>query len=321
MHVTDKAEPSIATIAVLMTCFNRRAQTLACVRSLFTQQQIPQLQLQLFLVDDGDDGTGTAIAAEFPQVHVIQGNGQLYWAGGMRLAWQQALATQECVNRDDLNAVSDAANSRPTFAAYLWLNDDVELQQDALCRLWQSYQELQHHSEPLGALVGTVISRHSGHVSYGGRRQSSRWLPLTLSPPLVPTEQSQCCDFINGNICLISASGVETLGILSARFTHSMADFDYGLRLKAVGFSLWVAPGSYGYCEPNPPAKSVLNKARPFAERLASLSRPNVWPPADEWSYFVRCHGGPLWPILWCKVQLRRWLPALWLWWMQRDLS
>ncbi len=321
-------------IAVLITCFNRCEKTVACLRSLYGQQFVADVQLQVYLLDAGHDQTSTVVAAQFPSVVLLQGDEQLFWAGGMRLAWQQALLL--------------------SADFYLWLNDDVQLEPDAVSRLFADYQQLMASQKSsaaevgagVGAVIGTMVSmppyeilsmpstqpvtnvhRIPGqppatvHLTYGGRRSCSRWFPLQFGPVLMPTAEPQSCDFINGNLCLIPAAAVQTIGILSPRYTHSMADYDYGLRLKSAGFSLWVGSGFHGRCAMNDPAASVLNKNRPFAARLKSLQRPNVWAPANEWAYFVRCHGGPFWPLLWLKVKLRGWFPALWLWWSQREIS
>lgn len=71
--------------------------------------------LDVFLVDDGStDGTGEAVREfsrgdrENGRVRVVEGDGSLYWAKGMRLAWETA------VEHGD-------------YDGYLWLNDDVEL--------------------------------------------------------------------------------------------------------------------------------------------------------------------------------------------------
>jgi GT2 family glycosyltransferase len=296
-------------IAVLITCYNRREKTLACLNTLFNQQRMVGFEFMVYVVDAGDDQTSQAVAVQFPDVQLLRGDASTFWAGGMRQAWRTAL---------------DANND-----FYLWLNDDVQLLPDALARLLTDYQHLMSQSSsqpPIGAVVGTMAAQDrivgtTPIPTYGGRRRVSTWFPLSFGPVVPPSEQPQRCDFINGNLCLIPAAAVQAIGILSDRFTHSMADYDYGLRLQAAGYSLWLGSGFHGICPHNDPALSVLNKKRPFRARLDSLRRPNVWAPATEWSYFVRCHGGPFWPLLWCKVQLRALCPALWLWWSQREIS
>ncbi len=63
-------------IAVLLTCHNRRAETLRCLEALLAQDA--GASLRVFLVDDGStDGTGEAVRVSFPQVNVVQGDGSL----------------------------------------------------------------------------------------------------------------------------------------------------------------------------------------------------------------------------------------------------
>ncbi|HYE55805.1 MAG TPA: glycosyltransferase, partial [Chitinophagaceae bacterium] len=72
-------------IAVLLTTFNRKQKTLACLQSL-QQQILPgNVSLEVFLTDDASsDGTAETVLQQFPSTHVFIGTGFLYWAGGMR---------------------------------------------------------------------------------------------------------------------------------------------------------------------------------------------------------------------------------------------
>lgn len=102
-------------IVVLMTCHNRASTTIACLVRL-----MPQLgeEDRVFLVDDGSsDETGAEVRRAFPAIHVIDGDGSLYWAKGMALAWRTAIETGIA------------------WTAYLWLNDDAMLSANALNRL------------------------------------------------------------------------------------------------------------------------------------------------------------------------------------------
>ena len=288
---------SATTLAVLMCSYNRKARTLAALAALFAQQVPAPYQLQVFLLDDGSsDGTADAVTSLYPQVCLLHGNGQLYWNGAMRLAWQQAL-TQV-----------------PDASAFIWLNDDVLLDDDALLRLIQAWQLATRQTEkPVGAVVGAMREPGTARLSYGGRRRHSVLQPLRLGPVLTASDQLQRCDFINGNWCLIPAAVVAQIGILSPQFTHSMGDYDYGLRALQAGFLLYQAPGSFGECGANSGRGGVLDAALPMAQRLKMLNQPNRWPPAEEWRAFVRAHGGPLSGLSQLRVLLRQYCPQLFL--------
>ena len=95
-------------IAVLIVCHNRKEKTIKCLQKLYAQKNIENIKFKVFLVDDGSsDGTEHAISQSFPDVVIIKGNGNLFWAGGMRIAWNSAKKKQ--------------------YDYYLWLNDDVFL--------------------------------------------------------------------------------------------------------------------------------------------------------------------------------------------------
>jgi GT2 family glycosyltransferase len=84
-------------LAVLMTCFNRKEMTLEALRSLFSQKQVEDLNVTVYLVDDGSrDGTSQAVAERFPRVSILQGDGSLFWNGGMRKAFAEALTANFC---------------------------------------------------------------------------------------------------------------------------------------------------------------------------------------------------------------------------------
>ena len=109
-------------VSVLMTCHNRREQTLACLSAVAASRLAPSCSLKVYLVDDGStDGTSLAVRERFGDVQLIPASGDLYWNRGMHLAFRTAM-----LDRCD---------------AYLWLNDDTILYRDGISRLiatWQS---------------------------------------------------------------------------------------------------------------------------------------------------------------------------------------
>ena len=108
----------ISSLAILMTCHNRMTTTVDCLKYLFAAvTRLNTCECKVFLVDDGStDGTAEAVRKYFPQVCVIGGDGTLFWARGMELAWKSAEVEGE-------------------WDGYLWLNDDTILAKDALERL------------------------------------------------------------------------------------------------------------------------------------------------------------------------------------------
>ncbi len=279
-------------IAVLLTCFNRKELTLICLEMLY-KQEVDDLSVDIFLVDDGcTDGTGAAVKDRFENVKLISGDGNLFWNGGMRLAWNTAL--------------------KGDYDFYLWINDDSLIYTYAISKILEASQQLVANNENVGAIIGTMVDPISKVPTYGGRLCNSKFNPLSFGDVIHPCDSSVKCNFINGNFTLIPADSVKKIGILSNAFTHSMGDFDYGLRLQKSGLTCWVAPGIYGECETNSEKGGVKDNTLTVSERLKKMNNISQLPPIDEWKYFVRQHGGLLWPLLWFKAFLRGKYPYLW---------
>ena len=92
-------------IAAILTCFNRREKTVKCLDSLFRAENqynhshdSEELCVTVYLTDDAcSDGTADAVrgVCKGRELHILQGDGHCYWAGGMLMAWKKALTNNE----------------------------------------------------------------------------------------------------------------------------------------------------------------------------------------------------------------------------------
>ena len=112
-------------IAAILTCFNRKEKTLSCLRHLYhALSQDDTTALTVYLTDDGcTDGTAEAVRNQFPDkdIHILQGTGSLYWAGGMIFAWKEAL------------------KQRDAYDFYLLLNDDSFVKDNVFKELYAAH--------------------------------------------------------------------------------------------------------------------------------------------------------------------------------------
>jgi GT2 family glycosyltransferase len=264
----------IHRVAVLITSFNRRESTLKTLASLFHQQNPDDIEVSVFLVNDGcTDGTGEAVRAEFPGVRILQGDGTLFWNGGMRMAFAAAL--------------------QESFDAYLFLNDDTMLYENALKCLIDCAETKSKASNP-AIVVGSTRSPLTGEHSYGGFYLRGKGLGITLKKvPPSPSEIVEC-DTMNGNFVLIPRDIVEKVGNLDQRFRHQFADIDYGLRAKQAGFAVVIAPGYIADCSSNSPAGTWRDPGLSLRQRWKNLISPKGVPPR-EWFLFTRRHYGWRW--------------------------
>lgn len=271
-------------VLALAACWNRRESTLRSIRSL-AQQKLPAgATLEICIVDDSSsDGTAAAVRDQFPRVAVVEGSGNLYWAGGMRFGWQKY------------------AEGR-SFDYLLVFNDDVEVEQDALARLIAVAQNLERDGCRHYTVCG-ALANQSGATTYGGVLRASCWHPLRFriaEASAVP----QSCDTLNMNFALISRAAIDRIGFLDPDFVHGRADYDFGLRLRKQGGRVVMAPGVIGRCERHDLNKQSLKPGLSFSERWQRLTSVKEQPPKERAIYFRR-HGGILWPVLWAIPYVR----------------
>ena len=103
-------------IIALATCYNRCDLTLRSLDSLYRQSLPSNFSLDICLVDDGSsDGTSDMVESTFPDVTVLKGTGDLFWAGGMRFGWEHYVKQQDfdflLVFNDDVLLLPDALNT------------------------------------------------------------------------------------------------------------------------------------------------------------------------------------------------------------------
>lgn len=266
---------AVSLIAV-MTSFNRRAATLACLARYELAARQAGVEPNAVLMDDGStDGTAAAVRAQYPWVEVVVGDGSLFWNRGMHHAQARAMKR----NADHL----------------LWLNDDTELLPDSIARLLETECALRtEHGKPV-VVVGSTTDRETGRLTYGGHIAPKRWKPFSYQRVWHETEAVEC-HAMNGNVVLIPMRIAQVVGNLDPVFEHAMGDTDYALRTRAMGYQLFVAPGLVGHCSNNSASGTYQDASLPLHARWKKMiSRKGL--PTRSWRHFTRRHGGLVWPI------------------------
>lgn len=276
--------PGRTRIVGVLTCFNRKAMTLACLGALESAARYAQVNVEAIVVDDAStDGTAAAIRSEYPWVEVIDGSGALFWNRGMYVGFRVAL--------------------QRSADYYLWLNDDTVLVADALRSLLQQSEQLRRAEGTPVIVVGATAERSSGQVTYGGRVRRSRWRRFNYE--LVWDEKRPVpCEAIEGNCVLIPSEVAQAVGNLDPSFEHAMGDTDYGLRVLRAGFRSFVAAGIVGYCSDNSTAGTYQDDSLSLRRRWQLLLG-HKGLPMRSWLHFTRRHGGLLWPLYFSWPYLR----------------
>lgn len=273
----------VKTIAVLITCHNRVAKTIACLASLYAQEYDKQkFRFDVYLVDDGStDNTSEQVQIQFPQVKIIKGDGKLFWNRGMHLAWSEA-------------------SKKHNYDYYLWLNDDTLLFPFAIEDLLVAAEKTNDEA----IICGTTKSADNGSTTYGGR--------LIKGGLITPNGEIQLCDYFNGNCVLIPKKVFDIVGNLDYTFNHALGDWDYGLRAKQKNIKAFVSAQFVGLCEKHASLQKWCSPAVPLLKRIEAFKSPLSVNPYQYFKFDKR-HNGYISAVThFISIHLRLLFPHFW---------
>lgn len=255
-------------IAVIITCFNRKNKTIASLGHLFeacnyynSKHAASPIRLSIYLTDDGcTDGTAEAVkeACEGYCLHIIQGHGQCYWAGGMRLAWNEALKKKDF------------------WDFYLLLNDDTMVFNNVFDQLFNAHQFALNNYQKPGLYSGiTCDIKNKKNITYGGEKITGKFQAdsQAVKPQDIPVE----VDKANANILLVAKDIVNDIGIFYEGYIHGCADYDYSMQAHKHNYPVLVTAQVCGACEFDHPSGTkeihMLNTMT-YAQRIAYIKNP-----------------------------------------------
>lgn len=199
------------SIFIIIPVHNRKSISLACLENLKNFGKLDSHRI--VVIDDGStDGTEEKIRSLYPQVEILNGDGNLWWTGaiswGMEYAYTQG-------------------------AEYIiWLNDDCELLPETLPALLQVCQE---NSEAITGVQG-FLKEVDNQLSFGGKRKT--WKGYRL---IHADKQILPCDLLSGNIVCLPRHVIDVIGYPDTTITpHYGGDSLYLLRAQQAGFQLFV---------------------------------------------------------------------------------
>lgn len=211
-------------VAAVVLSWNRRADTLACLRSLRGVEYEP---LDAIVVDNGSrDGTPEAVVAAFPDVELIRNGSNLGYAEGMNAGMRRAL---------------------DRGAEYvLLLNNDTAFDRGFLARLVEEGErspgaaalcpQINFASPP--HLVWYAGARFDPARGYHGRMTGYR--EPEWEQPAGVRETDRAC----GAAMLIRREALERVGLFAPALFAYDEDTEWSLRARRRGYSLLVVPES-----------------------------------------------------------------------------
>lgn len=260
-------------ILAILTCFNRKEKTEKCIRTLTAAN--PMCDITFIVVDDGStDGTKEVIEKVQREYSIfyLQGNGSLFYSGGMRMGMTYAL-----------NSLKEE------FDYLLMTNDDVEfLEHGVEAMITQSRQ--QQNSVIVGAM-----KNNSGELSYSAIQYTKgiKYRKVSLK------DWEKAADTFNANCVLIPYQDFKRVGAIDSHYIHSLGDFDYGLELKRSGCKIFVSKDFVGTCNNNPIQNTWMDTALGRKERIRKKESAKG-APIGTWFYFLKKNFGVLTALRGC---------------------
>lgn len=260
-------------IYILMTTHNRKEKTLNCVMSLkrALERQIAKGNRIVLLDADAasSDGTPEMLEGLKDRVFDVKVMGipsESYWNTGMRIAMKRAA---RMAADDDL---------------IMLINDDVIFYDGAADKMIKLLKE-----KSADAVVGAFCDS-LGSMSYGGVKQKSRHFARF---ELIKPGKDKLCDTFNCNCLIMKKSVMMQTGNLDKKYTHSMGDYDYGLKMKRKGLKVISSEEYAGCCDDNDRKGSWMDRDLPISERIRLKESPKGLPYRD-WYHFIRKNYGLL---------------------------
>ena len=291
-------------IIALYTCFNRREKTLTSIKSLYdsldfyNNHNVESIDLEVYLTDDGcTDGTAESVKSTFPDkdIHILKGDGNLYWAGGMRLCWKEAIKN----------------NHNNSCDYYLLVNDDTILQQNCFSELFsaESYCRKYHSQEGLISGI-TCSSLDDKEITYGGDVIVNRLTGKSKRMGICATPQM--VDIVNANILLVPNHVVDEIGIFYEGYKHSGADNDYSMMAREHGIPVLVTSNVCGVCD-NDHHDADVDSRRIIGMTLSERKKYFYHPlhTINDYLTFVKRHMIMRYPLSWLFCLMRIYIPKL----------
>lgn len=306
-------------IAVLVTCHNRKAKTIACLRALREQGRGRKIRDAGFA--GGDSGISTSwlqicsadvsaasrrTPSNSPAMNEVALRGFSAFSSNryvMNLflvddgstdgttaavheTWPEATVIKGSGNLywcGGMRAAwTVAATTDPEF--FLLLNDDTLLFPNVLCDLLALAPTPYSRCIAVGAICDPV----SGEWTYGGGDCDRPFDPQSGSP--------RVCRSLNANCALIPRAIFREIGMFDEVYTHSMGDHAYGMTASRHGIAILETGRFVGECSRNNDEGTWRDTSLPRAQRWDRILSPKGLPP-KEWLAYCRISHGWKWPV------------------------
>ena len=207
---------------VVIPVFNRLSMTLGCLESLSVQTD---KVMNVVLVDDGStDDTSEVVLKRFPEVHILEGNGDLWWTGAINLGIRHVLSS-----------------AAPGDYVVL-VNNDTYFEPDFITRCRETAQRYPN------ALIGSVLvdTPLSRTILSGGSKinwYTAKYTQLNLGKSIdgFPPRYVEAVSILTGRGVMIPCKVFHEVGLYDDRHFKQCGDTEFSRRANLKGFPLYVS--------------------------------------------------------------------------------
>lgn len=213
-------------VAVIIPTHNRVEMLCRSVTSVFESDYT---SLSIFVIDDGSsDGTSDILQSKFSDVHIIHGNGSLWWSGSINAGIRNALLAD--------------------FDYFLLLNDDVVIDAKAISSLVKCALDNPQ------SIIGSMVYDNSNPTTIWSAGVRLQWpWPGEFTIGQGENDNGQydgvrSVASMPGMGTFISRSIVGKIGLFDEKFMPQyLADIDFPIRATNAGFSALITSDSKLY--------------------------------------------------------------------------
>lgn len=210
-------------IYIIIPVHNRIDVTLDCLRCIYNQSY---KDFKVIVVDDGStDGSTKKISLKYPEVTLLYGDGNLWWAGAIVEGVNYILKTA---------SIEDYV---------LTINNDQVFESDYFDSL---ITIAKNHPK---TLIGSLCKNYSEKEKFDDTGVKVLWNPYHYE--LIKYQKGVdgvYADALSGRGTLIPMTVFKKIGNFDAKhLPHYGADYEFSMRAKKNGFKLFVSYGALTY--------------------------------------------------------------------------
>ena len=231
MTLPDASQGAQPRIGVAIAVHNSWDVLLDCLMAL--EASVTDAELSIVVCDDGStDSTREKLAAQFPAVRVVTGDGSLWWTGGTNRAVELCLA-DDC---DYVLLLNPDAFVAPDAIQHLL--DCSIAEDDAVCAALVIDRDAPEYIVWAGSHWGRIASPLPIWTSRYIHRRGTKVATIPTSP--YPTSE------VHGRAVLFPAAVMKRFGLHDdLDMPHLGGDTEYSLHLEGNGVRMFIVPQAH----------------------------------------------------------------------------